>query len=242
MASPSTSTWHTVNPQTRPLTLNILELTPLALTLSLTLSPLTSSHHTPTTHVAHTHNHAHGPKHRKKVRHKPHSDDESDHHEDNHLSPFGQYPSALVDPATNFKDLLSHGVVVSVNGQPWNRIVAHVSDPDDEQDTEEHEEDAEWEDEPIAIATEAAGEGDEGVIKRRPRRARFGVSAGNAVKEEEKAVKRRRRPSEITKDRKIDRDRAVVVVYGLTPGKEYEIELQVVGLAGADGTDQIGEF
>jgi hypothetical protein len=30
------------------------------------------------------------------------------------------------------------------------------------------------------------------------------------------------------------KDRAVVVVYGLSPGKEYEIELRVVGVSGQD--------
>jgi hypothetical protein len=32
-----------------------------------------------------------------------------------------------------------------------------------------------------------------------------------------------------------DRDRAVVVVYGLTPGKEYEVELRVIGVGVQDG-------
>lgn len=239
-ASPSTSTWHSVNPQTRPLTLSILELTPLALTLSLTLSPFSSSHHTPTQHVAHTHNHAHGPKSRKKPRHKPHSDDEDDHDDSQHLSPFpGSYPQSLVDPSTNFKDLLSHGVVVSVNGQPWNRIVAHVSDPEEEHEEDEPEhEDTEWEDEPAVTdmgETEETGE----LVKRRPRKARFGSSAGHAVKDTTIA-RRKRRPSEVKDRQKVDRDRAVVVVYGLSPGKEYEIELQVVGLSGPDSSDPFG--
>lgn len=244
-ASPSSSTWHTVNPQTRPLTLSILELTPLALTLSLTLSPFSTSpvaHHTPSQHVAHTHNHAHGPKSRKKPRHKPHSDDEDDHEDTHHLSPFpGSYPHALVDPSTNFKDLLSHGVVVSVNGQPWNRIVAHVSDPEEEHEEDEpdHEE-TEWEDE---ASTDVAGDNEAGELtKRRPRKARFGTSAGNAVKEDKSVARRKRRPSEVKDRQKVDRDRAVVVVYGLSPGKEYEIELQVVGLSGPESSDPFGEI
>ena len=151
-----------------------------------------------------------------------------------------------MDSGTNFKDLLSHGVVVSVNGQPWNRIVAHVSDPEPEvpEGADEEEEDAEWEDEPSAIAGgDSAGGEEGGMVKRRPRKARFGSSAGIAVKGEEKGVvRRKRRPSETVKEGgKIDRDRAVVVVYGLSPGKEYEIELQVVGLAGPEGAEGVGK-
>jgi len=236
------------------LTLSILELTPLALTLSLTLAPLSSqpssSAHPLSQHVAHTHIHTHGPKQRKKVRHKAHSDEEDDHDE-TYLNATPSHSAAL-DSGTNFKDLLSHGVVVSVNGQPWNRIVAHVSDPESEADMPEtadggddEEEDAEWEDEPTATAGgDNAGGEEGGMVKRRPRKARFGSSAGNAVKGEDKGVTRRkRRPSEVVKEGgKIDRDRAVVVVYGLSPGKEYEIELQVVGLAGPEGAEGVGEW
>jgi len=245
MSSSSPSTWHTVNPQTRPLTLSILELTPLALTLSLTLAPLgstptpgpsSSSHpHTPTAHIAHTHNHAHGPKSRKKPRHKAQSDDED---EEEHAGAF----AGVLDSSTNFKDLLSHGVVVSVNGQPWNRIVAHVSDPEEhepEVDGDDEEEE-EWEDEPSASAT--AGQAEEGenvMVKRRPRKARFGSAATNAVRTEEKSVARRKKAGEVGKEKRVDRDRAVVVVYGLSPGREYEIELQVVGLSGTE-TDPLG--
>jgi hypothetical protein len=41
------------------------------------------------------------------------------------------------------------------------------------------------------------------------------------------------------KEKKNQGDRAVVVVYGLGPGKEYEIELRVVGMFG-EGFDGIG--
>ncbi|RSH92422.1 hypothetical protein EHS25_008837 [Saitozyma podzolica] len=268
-SSPSTSTqWHAITPQTRPLSLSILELTPLALTLSLTLAspspPLPAGvagvapgsnnaglhPHSPShVHVAHTHNHAHGPKHRKKRHRRPESDDEltavepdeSDHSgahahaHPSHGSPLpGSYPFS--DPGQSFKDLLSHGVVVSVNGQPWSRIVAHVSDDETApaEEAEEHEEE-DWEDEyEHAGADPAAGgeleEGEEGVTRRRPRRARFGSSAHNATRNEGQGTGKKKKEV-IPREGK---DRAVVVVYGLSPGKEYEIELRVVGVSGQD--------
>jgi hypothetical protein len=254
------------------LSLSILELTPLALTLSLTLAspspPLPAGvagvasgsnnaglhPHSPShVHVAHTHNHAHGPKHRKKRHRRPESDDEltavepdESDHSGAHLNPPhgsplpGSYPFS--DPGQSFKDLLSHGVVVSVNGQPWSRIVAHVSDDETvpAEETEEHEEE-DWEDEyEHAGADPAAGgeleEGEEGVTRRRPRRARFGSSAHNATRNEGQETGRKKKEV-IPREGK---DRAVVVVYGLSPGKEYEIELRVIGVSGQD--DALGRF
>lgn len=185
-ASPSTSShWHSITPQSRPLSLSILELTPLALTLSLTLAPV----------PPHTRS--------KKKRHRrPESEEDED--DDHPLE-------------VNFKDLLSHGVVVSVNGQPWTRIVAHVSDADD---------DEEWEEE-ASVALDG-----EGVTRRRPRKARFSMSAGDAIKEG-------RKKREGGRLEKVEKDRAVVVVYGLSPGKEYEVELTVVGMS---VDDPLGRF
>lgn len=136
----------------------------------------------------------------------------------------GSWP--ILNGEVRFKDLLSHGVVVSVNGQPWNRIVAHVSDEDDLGAEEEEEE---WE------ADDEGGTGEEegNMTRRRPRKARFSLSAGHAAREAGLAEKRKR-------EKKSQGDRAVVVVYGLSPGKEYEIELRVVGMFG-DGADGIGE-
>jgi hypothetical protein len=144
----------------------------------------------------------------------------------------GAWP--VLNGQVRFKDLLSHGVVVSVNGQPWNRIVAHVSDADAEEE-DDHEGDADAEDEEEEQWDEVAGggSGEEGnMTRRRPRRARFTLSAGNAAREAGLGGKRR-------KEKKSQGDRAVVVVYGLSPGKEYEIELRVVGMFG-EGVDGIG--
>jgi hypothetical protein len=137
----------------------------------------------------------------------------------------------VLNGQVRFKDLLSHGVVVSVNGQPWNRIVAHVSDADeeDEEDVDADDEEENWDDE----GNEQNGE-EGNMTRRRPRRARFSLSAGNAAREAGISSKRR-------KEKKSQGDRAVVVVYGLSPGKEYEIELRVVGMFG-EGVDGIGKF
>ena len=248
MIPPATSShWHTITPQTRPLTLTVLQLTPLALTLSLTLATnftTRSPSHLSLQHVAHIHNHAHGPaKNRKKTRHRhSESDDEltAVEADDEYASLIpGTYPNhGLLEGGSNFKDLLSHGVVVSVNGQPWNRIVAHVSDTDDEEADVEVgvEEDGEWEDDPDH-ATE------EGATKRRPRKAKLSLGAGEAVKDagdREDATGHGKRGNEKDKER-WQKDRAVVVVYGLSPGKEYEIELRVVGLSGQGG-ESLGEL
>lgn len=240
MSSTTSSThWHTITPQTRPLTLTILELTSLALTLSLTLAPIpTSPDHSPTQHLAHTYNHVHGPsKIRKKTRNRrQESDDELtavEADDETSIVP-GTYPVGVPSAGgTNFKDLLSHGVVVSVNGQPWSRIVAHVSDPDEEDADGEVAvegiggEDGEWEDDSDHAV-------EEGMTRRRPRKARFNLSAGKAVGDTGSAGERKKRRNEKDKE-KWEKDGAVVVVYGLSPGKEYDVELRLVGLSGQDG-------
>ena len=256
-SSPATSgQWHSVTPATRPLSLTILELTPLALTLSLTLAaPLSLAPSAPSASArkrrAANRGHAH---------HRRDSDNDVDtEHEDGdtqHVAIPGSWP---LDVGRSFKDLLSHGVVVSVNGQPWNRIVAHVSDPDPEpehtnshghghghgeheadestSDTEGTGQDGEWEEgewDHAGARSDEEGAGGElgqgGVQRRRPRRARFMLSAQNAIGA--KSV-RKVRPERQAEER--DRDRAVVVVYGLTPGKEYEVELRVIGVGAQDG-------
>jgi hypothetical protein len=72
------------------------------------------------------------------------------------------------------------------------------------------------------------------MTRRRPRKARFSLSAGHAAREAGAGVVERRK-----REKKSQGDRAVVVVYGLSPGKEYEIELRVVGMFG-EGSDGIG--
>lgn len=242
MASPSPSTWHSITPSTRPLSLSILELTPLALTLSLTLASPSHSTSTSTPNSASgsgtnsAHLHPQSPAvhpHRRKKRHnhriRDSDDDTAVELDDSDSVIPGAWP--VLNGQVRFKDLLSHGVVVSVNGQPWNRIVAHVSDADeeDEEDVDADDEEEQWDDDPNS----GEGTGEEGnMTRRRPRRARFSLSAGNAAREAGLSNKRR-------KEKKSQGDRAVVVIYGLGPGKEYEIELRVVGMFG-EGVDGIG--
>jgi hypothetical protein len=242
MASPSPSTWHSITPSTRPLSLTILELTPLALTLSLTLAsptPSTSTSanhlHPPSPSAALHHANARRKKRNGHGNHRSRLDSDDDtavEMDDSDSIIPGAWP--VLNGQVRFKDLLSHGVVVSVNGQPWNRIVAHVSDADAEEE-DDHEGDADAEDEEEEQWDEVAGggSGEEGnMTRRRPRRARFTLSAGNAAREAGLGGKKR-------KEKKSQGDRAVVVVYGLSPGKEYEIELRVVGMFG-EGVDGIG--
>jgi hypothetical protein len=101
------------------------------------------------------------------------------------------------------------------------------ADEEDEEDVDADDEEENWDDE----GNEQNGE-EGNMTRRRPRRARFTLSAGNAAREAGISNKRR-------KEKKSQGDRAVVVVYGLSPGKEYEIELRVVGMFG-EGVDGIG--
>lgn len=150
--------------------------------------------------------------------------------------------ASLLGEGQTFKDMLSHGVVVTLDGMPWSRIVAHVSD--DEADGEgttgqgdEQDEDGEWEDdwEPAGGTDAAADEGQANTTssarpaaRRRKRKGPQGSNDSGRVH-----VPRPIRTKD-TQDRpqRWDRERAVVVVYDLDPSQEHEIELQIVGLAG----------
>jgi len=235
----SSSQWHAVTPQTRPLTLSILELTPLALTLSLTLAPPASTSNAgPST----------TPKTRRNYRQRRNDSDDEATAVEGDDEPRSQVPGSwpASNASTNFRDLLSHGVVVSVNGQPWSRIVAHVSDLDEEEtDDEEHHEAEEIWDDVYEPAGEEVGEGDggeDGLTRRRPRRARFNSSAIHAARLAGDDDTRPKQALGEKPDRGWNKDKAMVVVYGLNPGKEYEIELRVVGSAGQEGQDGLGRF
>ncbi|EIW65659.1 hypothetical protein TREMEDRAFT_74973 [Tremella mesenterica DSM 1558] len=229
--------WHTISPSTRPLSLSLLELTPLALTLSLTLAPPPPPPVNPQ-----------GKKKRRRRRPFPllpgesdpdtavENDDDDSYHLPQPVP--GSWPTDVLH-GESFKDLLSHGVVVAVNGQPWSRIVAHVGDSEDEEDHDEHQgQEEEWEEGEWVGQRNEHGEGMEeglggsGVHRRRPRRARFVVSGARPGDGGEE--RRKRRGTGIRQGNDRDKDRAIVVVYGLTPGKEYEIELRVVGMESED--------
>ncbi|KIR37651.1 hypothetical protein I307_05802 [Cryptococcus deuterogattii 99/473] len=238
--------WQTISPQTRPLTLTVLDLTPLALTVSLSLTPsasIPSLHHSHTSHSHHAHgahghphtpvSHSHTPqatnqknrkRHRKRghpnqisatsIHGEPSEDDEHEQEESDSTS--------HQDSSVSFKDLLRHGVLVYVNGQQSNNLFANVMDDEDEE--------TEWEDE-----AETAPHGEEieesmeqGITRRRPRKARFMTSAAEA------AGKVTGKKKDEKPHSKGDKDRAVLVIYGLMPAQEYEIELRVVGMGGQE--------
>ncbi|WWC86641.1 uncharacterized protein L201_001518 [Kwoniella dendrophila CBS 6074] len=313
----SSAQWHTISPHTRPLTLTVLELTPLALTLSLSLTPNApssllplSSHqqHNSTQHLVHNNHHTHA--HTQSPLHNKSSKKRSQQQQQHNTTPRGKRiastgggggsgittggelsenedhqqneedlpsdHSALISgdnhqhhysSTSSFKDLLSHGVVVSVNGQPWSRIYAHVSEDEDDSNSNSNSnaEELEWEDEDFPSGTnssvlvhdESGSTIEEGSItRRRPRKQRFGSSALSSLQNSasssntnkdlilsgsnnnnnnnstsQNQVKRKNGKE------KMDKDRAVVVVYGLSPGKEYEVELRVVGLFSQEGGD-----
>ncbi len=221
--SPALAQWHAVTPHTRPLSISILELAPTSVTLALTRAPPQHTL-TPAQHIVHSaaHHHHCG----KKKKHQKHqrkaesdeNDDDDDSGSGSHVP--GAYPSLLVEGQT-FKDMLSHGVVVTLDGMPWSRIVAHVSDDAEE---EEQDEEEEWEDEEEAHEEETVGTTSGTAPHAARRRKGRRPSSGPA-----------RRPKTHDKPagaHRWDRERAVVVVYDLDPSKEHEIELQIVGLAG----------
>lgn len=234
--SPASAQWHAVTPHTRPLSISILELAPTSVTLALTRSP--PQHNlAPAQHVVHSLAHHHSHTHalagcgKKKKKHRKAESDENDDEDDSgsgsHVP--GAYPSLLVEGQT-FKDMLSHGVVVTLDGMPWSRIVAHVSDDAEEEEPDEEED---WEDDDEAHEEETVGTTSGTAPHAARRRKGRRPSSGPA-----------RRPKAHDKPagtQRLDRERAVVVVYDLDPSKEHEIELQIVGLSG-EIKESLGEL
>lgn len=198
------SQWHSITPTSRPLNLEILEVTSLSLTVALTLAyPSTVTASSPSRNQSHSSGSI--TKHRRKHRSRPtDSEDELTAVEDEFTGPGappyissafpGTYPLRLPlspNARPSFKELLSKGVVVTVNGRPWNRIVAHVSDDDEE----------------LAF-----------------------TSGGNSTTGDAEA--RQSAPM-----RRLGNDRAVVVIYGLLPGNEYQVDLKVIGNLDHDGVN-----
>lgn len=261
----SAAQWHAMTPQTRPLSISILELAPTSVTLALTRSPPTPApghqHLTPAQHVVHSlahshhsHSHAHhsqshsnasgsscntggGSKKKKKNRRNlnpgpaldsDENDDEDDSGSASNAVP-GAYPSLLLEGQT-FKDMLSHGVVVTMDGMPWSRIVAHVSDDADEEDpVAVDDEEADWEDEDEGHAHDEETVGTTSGTAPHAARRRKGRRPS---RESGPATRKLRAHDKATGAPRWDKERAVVVVYDLDPSKEHEIELQIVGLAG----------
>lgn len=259
--SPSSAQWHAVTPHTRPLSIAILELAPTSVTLALTRSPpvafpqsqhlapaqhSVSSHHSPLSHAAHSgpSSAACGSNHsiKRKKKKKPagnvsylDSDDGGEDDEDGLGTP-GSLPSLLGEGQT-FKDMLSHGVVVTLDGTAWSRIVAHVSDdPDDSEGAgmEDQEEEGEWEDEsdPAGQDAEEAVGSTSGAAQPSARRRKGPHRSGQGRSQVGVSTMPSQARDRPERSHRWDRERAVVVVYDLDPSKEHEIELQIIGLSG----------
>ncbi|KAJ9092857.1 hypothetical protein QFC19_008581 [Naganishia cerealis] len=158
----------------------------------------------------------------------------------------GSYPRRLplsshsdtVPPS--FKELLSKGIVVTVNGSPWNRIVAHVSDDDVPI--------------PTSAATNMATTKSSGVNKTGASGEAGSGGGGLNVCDTPGVISAKSgstsnanttpasfpTPSILGRPNNLqsrEKDRAIVVVYGLEPGKEYEVDLKVLGqIAESDAT------
>ncbi|TXT10738.1 hypothetical protein VHUM_02243 [Vanrija humicola] len=222
--SPSTAQWHSVSPHTRPLSIAILELAPTSVTLALTRSPPDHQSHSHS-HHGHAGSSSHANSSGKKKK-KKHSEDGGDDGDEDGAGPHGFIPgaypfSSMLADGQTFKDMLSHGVVITVDGMPWSRIVAHVSDDADDEEGlgggangDGEDEDGEWEDDVATVA-------------RRRRGHRQSAGASDAHRPHTKPT---RSHAAHEKQPRWDRERAVVVVYDLDPSKEHEIELQIVGL------------
>lgn len=149
----------------------------------------------------------------------------------------GAYPfSSMLADGQTFKDMLSHGVVITVDGMPWSRIVAHVSDDADDEEGfgagtngDGEDEDGDWEDEWEHAGNDEDESNVPGVatVARRRRGHRQSAGASDAHRPHTKPT---RSHAAHEKPPRWDRERAVVVVYDLDPSKEHEIELQIVGL------------
>jgi len=223
----SSTHWHAINPSTRPLTLTVLEITPTSLTLSLSLSSTSRGSISPTPLI---------PAQKRKKRNRRHPADSDDdltavEGDDESHGPQSSLPGSwpILDSGETFKDILSQGVVVTVNSVPWPRITATVIE-----DEETEEEVISEVDQPAGAEGEGDGGegGTEGMTRRRPRKARFSLSASDAVSPGERKAK--------IDGLKKEKERAIVVVYGLTAGKAYEVELTVPGVTSE--ADSIGRL
>ncbi|KAL1409043.1 hypothetical protein Q8F55_005867 [Vanrija albida] len=150
----------------------------------------------------------------------------------------GAYPfSSMLADGQTFKDMLSHGVVITVDGMPWSRIVAHVSDDADDEDGlgagangDGEDDDADWEDDWEHAGNDEDETNVPGVATVARRRRGHRQSAGASDAHRPQGTRPTRSHAAHEKQPRWDREKAVVVVYDLDPSKEHEIELQIVGL------------
>ncbi|GHJ87260.1 hypothetical protein NliqN6_3662 [Naganishia liquefaciens] len=263
------SQWYSVSPMTRPLNLEILEITPLSLTVSLSLAPQPRWEPSPAASSTtaqndlliqgqqqfgvpaakqrksrlkggNRHGHGHGHQAMGSAGGQHDSDEEMTAVEDNgegssqlhpvhHTSTNTPYTSSLLpgsyprrlplsptqpDPSSHippsFKELLSKGIVVTVNGNPWNRIVAHVSDDDVPI--------------PTSAATSKGSDPEHPIVNNKQEEGQTAASQSVETSASFPTPTLQARSSAAA-----HKDRAIVVVYGLEPGKEYEVDLKILG-------------
>lgn len=280
--------WHLVSPSSRPLILEIVEITSLTLTIALSLNPqvrhlrsvrsrvaassaaasLSSSGHveteeggaqsvassTATGSVSTISGIGTGTRQRRKQRSKGQtssishtgissatgtgmgdSDDELTAVEDggNEVGFRTRRDGLRIPPS--FKDLLSNGIVVTINGQPWNRIVAHVND--------EEGATGQGSSSVMGAAGVGSGEGSSGVghasANIKHRLSTEGDSATSAAGPMTTTNPTTNEPVPTHIEPHATADRAVVVIYGLEPGKEYQVDLRVIGGVYGDLTGSI---
>ncbi|KAJ9122366.1 hypothetical protein QFC22_001788 [Naganishia vaughanmartiniae] len=142
----------------------------------------------------------------------------------------GSYPRRLPLPSNSdtvppsFKELLSKGIVVTVNGNPWNRIVAHVSDDDVPIPTSAASTTGTTKGTGSGETPSGGGHGNSSDTS--------GISANKSALDSTTTPASFPTPSIIGRQNNLqsrEKDRAIVVVYGLEPGKEYEVDLKVLG-------------
>lgn len=245
--------WHTVSPSTRPLILEVLEITSLTLTIALRLSGRGSTFfadrqreiraqdaksssdgadtltHATNSPAASTQPAAVARQRRKKGSNHASGNANSRGVSSSQAAPSQPSPAASDDELTaveadqtsageivtgrtaqaSFKELLSNGIIVTLNGQPWNRIVAHVDDEDGRN---------------AAVASAALHKDADAT----------GTSSTGADGREQMLTG-------ISHAGSAGGDRAVVVIYGLEPGKEYQVDLRVVGPAGANAASTVAD-
>lgn len=97
-----------------------------------------------------------------------------------------------------------------MNGNPWNRIVAHVSDDDVPIPTS-------------SAATATSGTDQTGEEHNDLSAVVSSITTGASSASFSTPSIQARSPTAT------HRDRAIVVVYGLEPGKEYEVDLKILG-------------
>lgn len=250
------SQWHCISPATRPLNLQVLEITSLSLTIALSLAQrpakLVQPQSTASSSGQQSQTATNSPSGSSRKKSKrlsksaaaanpPHYESEVENEDTHSSSRFNHATdnlsaslstSKLGDVSSNrtgdshtlsFKELLSKGVMITVNGRPWNQIVAHLSDDVPAQPFQEGKK--------TDISTESNDQQDS---------TRDGGKTSLPL--EPKAITKWVDQHSNTNALKGRSGMAVISVFGLEPGKEYEVDLKVLANVGEGEPSQAGEY